>query len=92
MERKLFEQELGREGYEISESGMQPGPRSQELHTHEFDARILVLDGEITITREDGPTIYKPGDSYSVPAGTRHNESVGADGAKYVVGKRTPST
>ena len=87
MDRKLFEEELEREGYTVRESGMQPGePKGQ--HEHDFDARLLVLDGEITIAWGDVLRTYRAGDSYSLPAGTSHDEIVGPNGVRYVVGRR----
>jgi quercetin dioxygenase-like cupin family protein len=34
---------------------------------------------------------YRPGDSCSVPAGTVHEEHTGADGVRYVSGRRSVS-
>ncbi len=90
MNREQFEQELADDGYSVKESSMQPKPPAA-MRTHDFDARLLILEGEITITREDGATTYREGDIYSLPAGTPHFETVGADGVKYVVGRRDSS-
>ena len=59
-------------------------------HSHEFDARAMVLAGEITITRGDEATTFRPGDSCTVPAGTPHAELAGPQGVAYVFGYRTP--
>jgi mannose-6-phosphate isomerase-like protein (cupin superfamily) len=71
MNRREFEADLLRQGYEVREGEIEPNvPR--EAHVHGFDARVFVLDGSITLVfGEDGIT-YGPGDSCAVPAGTMH--------------------
>ena len=90
MNPTTFERELTRDGYTPGNSelqAMEPKP----LHTHDFDARILVLEGAITIAWEDGKTTYRKGDVYDVPAGTPHTEIVGAEGVSLLTGKRNPA-
>ena len=60
-----------------------PGPG------HEFDARVMVLDGAITLVFGKDRVTYGPGDSCSVPAGTMHEEHTDADGVRYVSGRRS---
>ncbi|MEQ9122203.1 MAG: cupin domain-containing protein, partial [Alphaproteobacteria bacterium] len=71
----------------VKEAAMEAGP-PKAMHTHDFDARVLVLDGEITNDREDGATTYRAGDAYSVPAATPHTETVGPSGVSYLAGRR----
>ena len=35
---------------------------TEELHAHDFDARIMVLGGEITLTRDDKAETFRAGD------------------------------
>jgi len=60
----------------------------REAHAHGFDARVLVLDGSITLVFGKERVTYGPGDSCSVPAGTVHEEHTDADGVRYVSGRR----
>ena len=46
MNRAEFEGDLLREGYELREGGMEPDVH-RGAHTHDFDARVMVLDGSI---------------------------------------------
>jgi quercetin dioxygenase-like cupin family protein len=89
MDRASFENELRSEGYRIVAGGMKPDHLNPE-HAHEFDARVMVLAGEITITRDGEATTFRPGDSCMVPAGCRHIEQVGPEGVAYLAGYRTP--
>jgi quercetin dioxygenase-like cupin family protein len=87
MNRAEFEADLQREGYEVREGGVEPNIH-REAHTHDFDARVFVLDGSITLVFGDDRCVYGPGDSCSVPAGTMHEEHTEADGVRYVSGRR----
>src|SRR5215475_4648560 len=87
MNRAEFEASLRQEGYEVREGEIEPH-RHLGAHAHEFDARILVLDGSITLVFGAERVTYRPGDSCSVPAGTMHEEHTEADGVRYVSGRR----
>lgn len=63
--------------------------QSPDPHTHDFDARLMVLDGSITLTIAGQATTYTAGDTCEVPRGTVHAEEVGPSGVKLFVAKRT---
>jgi quercetin dioxygenase-like cupin family protein len=88
MNRAEFEADLRREGYEVREGGIDPNIHRQ-AHAHDFDARMMVLEGSITLVFSDKPCVYAPGDSCSVPAGTMHEEHTEAEGVRYVSGRRS---
>ena len=87
MDRLEFEAELRREGYRVVNSSLKPN-MSDPNHCHDFDAKILVLGGELTITRDNKPVTFRAGDCCEVPAGCMHAELVGPDGVAYVAGRR----
>jgi quercetin dioxygenase-like cupin family protein len=87
MNRAEFEADLRREGYEVREGGLEPNIH-RPVHTHDFDARVRVLAGSITLVFGDERCVYGPGDSCTVPAGTIHEEHTEADGVRYVSGRR----
>lgn len=64
----------------------QPGD-ARPPHVHEYDARVHVLRGELTIERADTVTLCE-GQSLVVAAGERHAEMTGSDGAILLVGCR----
>ena len=90
MDRAEFEAELQREGYEVREGEIKPNEH-REAHAHGFDARLFVLDGSITLVFGDNRCAYGPGDTCKVPAGTMHEEHTGADGVRYLAGRRSAS-
>ena len=81
-----FESDLRREGFEVIHGGQKPC-FAEELHAHDFDARIMVLSGEITVTRDNQATLFRAGDSCEIPAGCMHTTQVGPEGVAYIVGK-----
>jgi mannose-6-phosphate isomerase-like protein (cupin superfamily) len=87
MTRAEFEAELRREGYEVREGEHKPHTH-REAHAHGFDARLLVLDGSITLVFGNDRVTYGPGDSCTVPAGTMHEEHTEAEGVRYLAGRR----
>jgi quercetin dioxygenase-like cupin family protein len=84
--REAFESDLRREGFEVSHGGQQGG-FSEDLHAHDFDVRIMVLSGEITLTRDGQPETYHAGEHCELPAGCQHAAKVGPEGVAYIVGK-----
>ena len=90
MNRIDFETELHAQGYrEIVDRQMQPGQINSE-HAHEFDARLLVLEGEMTVACEGEERTYRAGDMFAVSAGRRHTERSGPAGVRYLAGRRYP--
>ena len=91
LDRATFEATLTRDGYEIVAITMQPDAVNPE-HVHPFDARVMVVDGAMTVDREDtGARTFLPGEWFELHAGCRHSEAAGAAGASYVAGRRKPA-
>jgi quercetin dioxygenase-like cupin family protein len=84
--REAFESDLRREGFEVIHGGQKAG-HIGELHAHDFDARIMVLGGEITLIREGKAETFRAGDHCEVPAGCMHEERIGPEGVAYIAGK-----
>ena len=87
MDRAEFEADVRREGYELREGGIEPNVH-RDAHAHEFDARLFVLEGSITLVIGADRCTYRAGDSCSFPAGTMHEEHTEADGVRYLAGRR----
>ncbi len=88
MDQSQFEADLRREGYDIFYGGMGAGHVNPE-HSHEWDARVMVIGGEITLTRDGKPETFRAGESCAVHAGESHAEHVGPQGVAYIAGRRT---
>jgi quercetin dioxygenase-like cupin family protein len=88
MNRTEFESECHAQGYhEIIDRRMEPSTTNPE-HSHEFDARLLMLEGEMTVISEGERRTYRVGDSFVMSAGCRHTEQSGSGGARYLAGRR----
>jgi quercetin dioxygenase-like cupin family protein len=58
-------------------------------HSHPFDARALIVSGDITISAGGASRHYPTGTVFELAAGTVHQEQVGPGGVVYLVGRRT---
>ena len=88
MNRADFESELREQGYRhVVDRRMQAGEFNPE-HAHEFDARLLVLEGEMTILCGGEERTYGTGDTFAMTAGRRHTERSGLQGVRYLAGRR----
>ena len=91
MERTAFETELREQGYaDVVDRRMEANSLNPE-HAHEFDARLLVLEGTMTITSEGSERTYRAGDTFSMIAGCRQMEQCGSEGVRYLAGRRYPT-
>jgi quercetin dioxygenase-like cupin family protein len=88
MNRADFETELRLQGYrEVVDRQMQAGEINPE-HAREFDAHLLLLEGEMTIACGGEERTYHAGDTFAVAAGCRHSERCGPEGVRYLAGRR----
>ena len=88
MNRADFESEVREQGYkEVVDRQMQAGEFNPE-HAHEFDARLLILEGEMTIVCDGEECTYRAGDTCALTAGRRHTERCGPEGVRYLAGRR----
>jgi mannose-6-phosphate isomerase-like protein (cupin superfamily) len=88
MNRADFETELRAQGYrEIVDRRMDAKATNPE-HSHEFDARLLVLEGEMTVVCDGEERTYRAGDTFAMTAGRRHTEHGGPGGVWYLAGRR----
>lgn len=85
-----FEAALLRDGYTADTRALPPGHATPE-HTHPFDVRAMVLEGEITLTTTEGSRTYKPGDVFTMAAGCPHAEAIGPNGVRNLPGRLYPA-
>ena len=91
MNQADFEKKLKAEGYgEMVDRQMEANHFNPE-HAHEFDACVLVVDGEMTIARHGKPETLRAGDMCVMAAGTPHTEQCGPAGVHYLAGRRHPA-
>ncbi len=63
-------------------------PGALDTHTHPFEARALILEGEITVVSASGEQRCGPGDTFQLMADEPHTESYGPQGVKYLAGRK----
>ena len=88
MNQADFEKKLQAEGYADMVDRQMEADQFNPEHAHEFDACVLVVDGEMTITRNGKPETLRAGDLCIMAAGTPHTEKCGPAGAHYLAGRR----
>jgi quercetin dioxygenase-like cupin family protein len=87
MDRRTFEAELKRDGYDIVTNTTQ-GTKVNPEHSHPFDVRALVLQGALTLHRDGRSVTYRAGETFSMPKGCLHSESYGPEGAVTLFGRK----
>jgi quercetin dioxygenase-like cupin family protein len=85
---EMFSRDLARAGFNAPII-VERGPNeSLDEHAHPFEARALILEGEITLSLEGRETVYRVGDVFHLPSGARHIERYGPSGVRYLVGRK----
>lgn len=88
MERAAWEAGLARDGFAGPlDRRMEAGQVVPE-HSHPFDARLLILEGEFVLTCQGEIRRYGPGKCFELAADIPHAEAFGPEGATYLVGRR----
>ena len=62
---------------------------TEDLHAHDFDVRIMVLGGEITLISDGVSRTFGAGECCEIPDGCMHATKTGPEGVAYLVGKAT---
>ena len=88
MNREDFERQLAAEGYENLVSVERQPLGALAEHAHPFEAKALILDGEITIGVGGVETTYRAGDVFHLPSGQPHLERFGPQGLRYLAGRK----
>lgn len=57
-------------------------------HSHPFDAKALLVAGELWLTMGAETKHLQPGDGFNLSRGTPHSERYGAEGATFWVARR----
>jgi quercetin dioxygenase-like cupin family protein len=82
-----FESSLREDGFAEVLTRQQPPGYFLGDHRHAFDARALIIDGDITLTVNGAARIYPQRTVFELPAGTLHQEQAGPVGVTYSISK-----
>lgn len=59
-----------------------------DSHAHPFEAKALIIEGELRIRTADADQLFKVGDVFHLPAEMPHTEHYGPEGVTYLVGRK----
>jgi quercetin dioxygenase-like cupin family protein len=92
MNEREFEAGLKADGYqEIEWQELAPRP-GKGKHRHHFAIRGLVLSGTFHVTQNSDPATYGAGQIFAVAEGELHDECIGPEGARVLVGRKFSET
>ena len=92
MNESDFEAQLRADGYtEIETQNLDPRP-GKGRHRHLFAIRGLVLSGTFNVTLDSEQVTHGPGQVFAVAEGQLHDESIGPEGARVLVGRKFANT
>jgi len=83
-----FKSSLAKDGFTEVLNRELPADTVVSEHDHPFDARALILSGEITLMVDGVSQTYREGDVFNMAAGCRHQETIGSDGVSFISGRR----
>jgi quercetin dioxygenase-like cupin family protein len=87
-----FESELRRDGYlDIRRRSLESGVDTTP-HTHAFDTRLMVLQGEMSVVFDDSTMVARAGDVIEIPRDASHFERYRPGAIVFVAGLRHPAT
>jgi quercetin dioxygenase-like cupin family protein len=90
MDTQAFEAQLRRDGYlEVRHRSMERGVDTTP-HSHPFDTRLLLLEGELTVVRDGRADICRAGEVIEIARGAEHFERYGPTRVVLVAGLRHP--
>jgi quercetin dioxygenase-like cupin family protein len=88
MDPTQFARQLTDEGFDEVLTKTLPAGQQLGAHTHPFDVKALVTDGQVTLGVGDQLTVYRVGDVFAMERGCEHTELYGEYGVSYLVGRR----
>ena len=83
-----FAAALEQEGFEPAVTITREGGGMLADHTHPFEAKALVLTGDIRIVTATLERVYQPGEVFHLQANEPHSEFYGLMGVSYLVGRK----
>lgn len=88
MEREDFTEILAREGFEEVMTVTREPHGFLDTHTHPFEAKALILSGELRIKVGNAEQTYRAGQVFHLMADEAHSERYGPEGVTYLVGRK----
>jgi len=87
MDQQAFKTMLESEGFEVVVVEREANI-SMDLHSHPFEAKAMILEGEIRVVVDGKETHCCAGDTFHLNANIMHTETYGPTGVKYIAGRK----
>jgi len=88
MNKNQFIEQLSKECFPSPVMVEREANASLGIHTHPFEAKALIIQGQIDITVDGIKTRYRAGDMFHLPKDQEHSESYGPNGVQYLAGRK----
>ena len=88
MERDEFIGILASDGFDVIVTVEQQANAILDVHAHPFEAKALVLAGELCLCIDDTEHVYQAGQMFHLRANEAHSERFGPAGVTYLVGRK----
>jgi quercetin dioxygenase-like cupin family protein len=88
MERDEFIDALKREGFAEIVTVTREAYGTLDDHAHPFEAKALILHGQLTLLVGESERVYRTGDVFHLHANENHSERFGPEGVQYLVGRK----
>jgi quercetin dioxygenase-like cupin family protein len=84
MDFDTFSDSMKMQGFDQVVKGIWDPRTTVEEHTHPFDAKALVVQGEVWLTANGHTEHLLPGATFELPANLPHSERYGAEGGRSI--------
>jgi quercetin dioxygenase-like cupin family protein len=88
MQREEFLALLSSEGFNEVVTVTREPNGSLDLHAHPFEAKALIVSGDLTIRCGDEARHYGVGEIFHLEKDVEHREDYGPEGVSYLVGRK----
>jgi quercetin dioxygenase-like cupin family protein len=88
VDRDSFTRSLDSEGYKEVVTVKREAYGNLCSHAHPFEAKALILTGELTLRVDGAERCYHVGEVFHLAANEPHEERYGPAGVSYLVGRR----
>jgi len=88
MNKNQFIEQLSKEGFPTPVIVEREANSSLDVHAHPFEAKALIISGQIDITVDGIKISYRAGDVFHLRKDQEHSESYGPNGVQYLAGRK----
>lgn len=91
MDTEIFKRELAELGFDEILTRDWPANKFVDTHSHAFEVRALMLEGEFVLGCDGQDKLLRAGDVFTLEPNRPHTEQYGPTGARFLVGRKHAS-